>query len=69
MTLKKPFWRRFWLALAAVIAGNSIYFALARFLPINARHTEFQIVLGLVVDFWICVMIYNLLLSFFASRH
>lgn len=27
MTLKKPFWRRFWLALVAVIAGNLIYLA------------------------------------------
>jgi hypothetical protein len=69
MTLKGPFWRRFWLALAAVIIGNSIYLAVQRFLPANAQHAAFRIDLGLVLDFWICVVIYNLLLSFFASRH
>ena len=57
MTLKKPFWRRFWLALVAVIAGNLIYLAFQRFLPSNARHTAFRIDLGLVLDFWLCVVI------------
>ena len=57
MTLKKPFWRRFWLALVAVIVGNLIYLAFQRFLPSNARHTAFRIDLGLVLDFWLCVVI------------
>lgn len=61
--------RRFWLALAAVLAGNAIYFGVQRFLPAAGRHTAFRIDLGLVLDFWICLVIFVLLLTFFASRH
>lgn len=69
MSSRPPFLRRFWLALAAVLAGNAIYFGVQRFLPAAGRHTAFRIDLGLVLDFWICLVIFVLLLTFFASRH
>ena len=42
-------------ALAAVLAGNAVYFLLARYLPLGARHEAFRIDLGMVVDFLICL--------------
>ena len=44
-------------ALVAVLAGNAAYFLLARYLPPRARHVPFQIDLGLVVDFWLCLVV------------
>lgn len=69
MIRPRAFWRRFWLALAAVLLGNAIYFSVQGFLPVLGRHTAFRIDLGLVLDFWICLVVFVLLLSFFASRH
>jgi len=43
-------------ALAAVLAGNVVYFLLARYLPLAARHDPFRIDLGMVVDFSICLV-------------
>ena len=43
-------------ALAAVLAGNAVYFLLARYLPLGARHQARRIDLGMVVDFLICLM-------------
>jgi len=42
-------------ALAAVLAGNAIYFLLVRYLPLGARHQRSRIDLGMVVDFLICL--------------
>jgi len=53
--------RSFWQALVAVLAGNTIYFALQSWLPPRARHQPFQIDWGLAVDFWICLACYGLL--------
>jgi hypothetical protein len=69
MISRRAFWRRFWLAVAAVITGNGIYFALQPFLPAGGRHDPFRIDLGLVVDFWICVVVFNILLLAFRSKH
>ena len=53
-------------SLIAVVAGNLIYFfLLSPILPQRARHTMFQIDLGLVVDFWLCVAIYGIVDLFF----
>jgi hypothetical protein len=48
-------------ALAAVLAGNAIYFLLVRYLPPRARHVPFQIDLGLVVDFWFCLVAFGMI--------
>jgi hypothetical protein len=42
-------------ALAAVLAGNAVYFLLVRYLPLGARHQRSRIDLGMVVDFLICL--------------
>lgn len=48
-------------ALVAVLAGNAAYFLLARYLPPRARHVPFQIDLGLVVDFWLCLVVFGMI--------
>jgi hypothetical protein len=48
-------------ALAAVLAGNAAYFLLLRHLPPQARHVPFQIDLGLIVDFWFCLVAFGLI--------
>jgi uncharacterized BrkB/YihY/UPF0761 family membrane protein len=51
-----------WKWVAAVIAGNFVYFFLLyRWLPPEARHRRNQIDLGLVIDLWVCIFIYGLL--------
>lgn len=57
-------WRRFFIALAAVVIGNAIYLLLMPLLPPKAKHTPFRPDWGLVLDFWIWLVIFNLLLLF-----
>lgn len=64
-----PFWRRFLIAAVAVILGNAIYLSLQRFLPLRAHHNPFRIDLGLIADFWLCVVIFNLLVALFRLKH
>jgi len=45
-------------ALAAVLAGNAIYFLLMPHLPRVARHAHFKEDWGLLVDFSICTVIF-----------
>ena len=61
-------WRRFFIALAAVVLGNVIYLFLLPLLPERAQHDPFRLDWGLILDFWICVVIYNLLLMFFKPK-
>ncbi len=53
--------KNFWQSLIAVVIGNAIYFLLMPELPRLARHTTFRFDMGLVVDFWICLVIYGFL--------
>jgi hypothetical protein len=49
-------------ALAAVVAGNAVYFCLlAPRLPVAWRHRPFAFDLGLVLDFAICLLILGVL--------
>ncbi len=48
-------------ALAAIILGNLVYFALLPSLPLAARHHRFQFDLGTVVDFFFCLIAYGLI--------
>ena len=48
-------------ALLAVILGNVVYFVLAPSLPPAARHQPFRFDVGVVVDFWFCVVAYGLI--------
>ncbi len=45
-------------ALAAVLAGNAIYFVLMPHLPGAMRHSLFKEDWGLLVDFAICTVIF-----------
>lgn len=47
--------------LSAIILGNVTYFLLEPSLPPLARHKLFQPDLGLVVDFWFCLVAYGLI--------
>jgi hypothetical protein len=54
--------RNFLKSLIAVISGNAIYFfLLLPILPGGARHRPFHFDLGLVLDAWICLVIYGIL--------
>jgi len=53
--------RNFLKSLAAVLAGNAIYFLIMPHLPLRAQHEYNRMDLGLVIDFWICVVIYGLI--------
>ena len=48
-------------ALVAVLAGNAIYFLLMPDLPPAARHVAPRLDLGMVLDFWICLVIFGLI--------
>ena len=48
--------------LIAVVAGNLLYFfVLMPRLPPAGRHQPDRLDLGLIVDFWLCVVIYGLI--------
>jgi hypothetical protein len=48
-------------ALIAVLVGNALYFLLERYLPAGARHSPFRIDLGMVVDFWFCLVVFGVI--------
>ena len=48
-------------ALIAIVLGNIVYFVLMPSLPQVARHRPFQIDLGMVLDFWLCLVAYGLI--------
>ncbi|HUU13999.1 MAG TPA: hypothetical protein VM182_09850 [Terriglobia bacterium] len=48
-------------SLIAVVAGNALYFSLAPHMPAAARHERFQLDLGVLVDFWFCLVVYGLI--------
>jgi hypothetical protein len=47
-------------AFCAVVLGNVVYFFLAPSLPLP-RHRPFQMDVGLIVDFWFCLVAYGLI--------
>jgi hypothetical protein len=48
-------------ALLAIILGNLVYFLLIPSLPPAARHRPFHLDLGIVLDFWFCLVAYGLI--------
>ena len=48
-------------ALAAVLLGNAAYLLLSPYLPARARHQVFKFDLGMLVDFWFCLVAYGLI--------
>lgn len=51
---------RIWRQLIAVVAGNLIYLVVEPHLPARGQHQLYKVDLGLVVDFWICLVCYGL---------
>ena len=56
-------------SLLAVLLGNAAYYVLMPSLPPAARHKLFQIDLGLLVDFWFCLVAYGLIRTAAWWRH
>lgn len=55
------FSRNFLKSLASVLLGNAIYFLVMPKLPLRAQHQYNRLDLGLIIDFWICVVIYGII--------
>jgi len=55
-------------SLVAVLAGNAAYFLLMPLLPARAHHAPFQIDLGLIVDFWFCLVAFGIVKSVSGRR-
>ncbi|HXY06782.1 MAG TPA: hypothetical protein VEI52_02925 [Terriglobales bacterium] len=51
----------FFQALAAVVVGNALYFLVEKYLPAGAHHALFKIDLGMVVDFWFCLVVFGII--------
>ena len=47
-------------ALIAVLVGNASYFLLERYLPARAHHSPFRLDLGMLVDFWFCLVVFGI---------
>jgi hypothetical protein len=53
---------RFVKSLAAVLIGNTVYFLVVMpRLPSRGRHEPFRLDVGLLVDFWLCLVAYGVL--------
>ena len=48
-------------AFLGVVLGNVVYFVLAPSLPPVARHRPLHLDLGMLVDFWFCLVAYGLI--------
>jgi hypothetical protein len=48
-------------ALCAVVLGNVAYFILVPSLPAAAKHHPTRLDLGLLIDFWFCLVAYGLI--------
>jgi len=57
--VSKPAVANFVQSLIAVLAGNLAYFLLMPHLPPAARHVPPRLDLGVVVDFWFCLVIFG----------
>ncbi len=51
-------------SLMAVLAGNALYLLLSPYLPPAARHHWRDLDLGLVIDFWLCLVILGIIKTF-----
>lgn len=48
-------------ALVAIVLGNVIYFLVVPSLPAVARHHPLHVDLGMLIDFWFCLVAYGLI--------
>ena len=69
MVSKKSVIANFVQSLAAVLLGNAAYLLLSPYLPVAARHTIFKMDLGVLVDFWFCLVAFGLIRTAIWWRH
>jgi len=62
--VSKPARVNFVQSLIAVLAGNLVYFLLMPHLPPAARHIPPRLDLGVLVDFWFCVVFLGAIKTF-----
>ena len=55
-------------ALVAVLGGNALYYLLMPHLPEEARHLPQKIDLGMLIDFWICLVIFGVIKTIAGRR-
>jgi len=55
-------------SLVAVLAGNLVYFLLMPHLPPAARHNPMNFDLGVLVDFWFCLVFLGAIKTFWRRR-
>jgi hypothetical protein len=55
-------------ALIAVLAGNAVYFLAMPYLPPRAQHVAPRLDLGLIVDFWFCLVVLGIVKTVAARR-
>lgn len=56
-------------ALVAVLAGNAVYFLVEKYLPARAHHSPFKKDLGMLVDFWFCLVVFGIIKTVAARRN
>lgn len=66
---KPSVWINFVQSLLAVLLGNAMYFLVMPSLPLAARHKLYRLDLGLLVDFWFCVVAFGLMKTAQWWRH
>jgi len=62
--VSKPGIVNFVQSLIAVLAGNVVYFLLMPHLPPAARHDPARLDLGMLVDFWFCLVFLGAIKTF-----
>ena len=66
--MRRALWITSMGTLAAVLAGNAVYFLVEKHLPLPARHVSFKTDLGTLVDFCFCLVIFGAIKTFAAWR-
>jgi hypothetical protein len=66
--VSKSAMRNFLQALAAVLAGNAVYYLLMPHLPEKARHIPFRTDMGVFIDLWFCLVAYGLVRAIWRDR-
>ena len=62
VNVQREILRRLLKQLAAVVIGSWLYFfVLMPHLPAAARHEPFRLDLGILIDAWICLVVYGLI--------
>jgi len=51
-------------SLAAVVAGNVVYFLVMPYLPPAAHHNPAKLDLGVIIDFWFCLVFLGIIKTF-----